>query len=186
LTDYGENFRRSLAKTLGSEGGYSNDAADKGGPTMMGVTASTLARAHNMGIVGHNDVHKLTRDEVAEIYAVMYWQPCHADDMPWPLCAIHFDMAVNCGIGGAGRTMQRALNRLYQCGLVVDGDLGPASLLALKRVLAHTNALKTICEEYCNQREAYYRRIVANNPAQAKFLRGWLNRVARNRQLIEG
>lgn len=182
--EFSDNFRRSLHFVFGNEGGLSNHPADKGGLTMMGITSGTLAAANKQGIVSCKDIRKLTREEAAEIYEVNYWERSHANDMPWPLCCLHFDAAVNSGIGGAGRLLQRTLNSLFHTELLVDGAIGPQTLRELKRVLAlgKVNAIST---EYCNQREDLYKRIVKNTPSQRIFLNGWLNRLARNRQLIE-
>ena len=182
--EFSENFRRSLHFVFGNEGGLSNHPADKGGLTMMGITSGTLAAANKQGIVSCSDIRKLTREEAAEIYEVNYWERSHANDVPWPLCCLHFDAAVNSGIGGAGRLLQRTLNSLFKTGLLVDGSVGSQTLRELKHFIAlgKVNAIST---EYCNQREELYKRIVKNNPAQRIFLNGWLNRLARNRQLIE-
>lgn len=186
MANFSENYRRALHFVLGNEGGVSNDKADRGGLTNMGVTQGALNNAYKQGIVSHNDPRKLTRDEAAAIYEANYWRPSHACDMPWPLCALHFDAAVNSGVGGAGKLLQRTLNKSEGAGLTVDGAVGPATLKALHAAIVKEDdsRIKRLCRAYCDAREALYNAIVANNPSQRRFLRGWLNRLARNRQLI--
>ena len=91
--------------------------------------------------------------------------------------------------GGAGKLLQKTLNNYAQkAGLDVcvdvDGAVGPKTLSALCQCLDLKGNVSLICEIYCNEREAYYKAIVENNPSQSKFLRGWLNRLERNRALI--
>lgn len=109
--------------------------------------------------------------------------------MPYPLCTLHFDAAVNHGVGGAGTLLQKTINNYAaKAGLDarvdVDGAVGPKTLSALCQCLDLKGNVSLICEIYCNEREKYYKSIVENNPSQAKFLRGWLNRLERNRALI--
>lgn len=186
----GGAFESALAFVLGSEGGYSNHPADRGGATNLGVTQSTLERARREGVTGlPDDVKDLRREQASEIYYALYWLPSKADKMPEPLCTLHFDAAVNHGVGGAGKLLQKTLNNYAQkAGLDVcvdvDGAVGPKTLSALCQCLDLKGNVSLICEIYCNEREAYYKAIVENNPSQTKFLRGWLNRLERNRALI--
>lgn len=188
MTNY-ENFRCSLSFVLANEGGYSNDLHDRGGETNMGITAGTMRRAYNDGLVSHTDVKTLTRDEAAVIYERYYWRPSHACDMDAPLCTLHFDASVNHGVGGAGKLLQRTINNYAaKAGLDarvdVDGAVGPKTLSALCQCLDLKGNVSLICEIYCNQREAYYKAIVENNPSQKVFWNGWMNRLERNRALI--
>lgn len=188
MTNY-ENFRRALSFVLGNEGGYSNDPLDRGGETNMGITAGTMRRAYNDGLVSHVDVKTLTRDEAAVIYERYYWRPSHACDMDAPLCTLHFDAAVNHGRGGAAKLLQKTINNYAKkAGLDikvdVDGAVGVKTLAALKVCVAYRGNLRLICEIYCNQRADYFRDIVKSRPDQSRYLNGWLKRVERNRALI--
>ena len=185
-----ENFKRALRFVLGNEGGYSNDPLDRGGATNMGITQSTLDRARREGI-GRlpQSVKDLKREQAEEIYRILYWRASRAEALPYPLCVLHFDAAVNHGVGGAGKLLQKTLNNYAQkAGLNVrvdvDGAVGPKTLSALCQCLDLTGNVPLICEIYCNEREKFYHSIVENNPSQVKFLRGWLNRLERNRALI--
>ena len=183
MADTTKNFERALSFVFGSEGGLSNHPADRGGLTNMGITAGTLARAYEREIVRCKDVRRLTRADAKTIYKAFYWQPSRADEMPWPLGALHFDAAVNHGLGGAARLLQKTLNDLGVL-LKVDGAVGPATMRALSSSLGGGN-LRRICDSYLDEREALFYRIVKNNPSQKVFLRGWLNRVAKNRKLVD-
>lgn len=184
-----DNFEKSLSFILGNEGGLSDHPADKGGLTNLGITQSTLDRAQLEFTGLPSSVKDLTRTQAEEIYRVFYWEESKADMMPYPLCTLHFDAAVNHGVGGAAKLLQRAINNYAaKAGLdvrvEVDGAVGPKTLSALCQCLDFKGNVPLICEIYCNQREKYYRSIVESNPSQAVFLRGWLNRLERNRALI--
>ena len=184
-----DNFEKFLSVVFGNEGGYSNNPHDRGGETNLGITQSTLDRAQLEFTGLPSSVKDLTRAQAEEIYRVFYWEESKADMLPYPLCTLHFDAAVNHGVGGAAKLLQRAINNYAaKAGLdvrvEVDGAVGPKTLSALCQCLDVAGNVPLICEIYCNEREKYYRSIVENNPSQAKFLRGWMNRLERNRALI--
>lgn len=188
MTNY-ENFRCSLSFVLANEGGYSNDLHDRGGETNMGITQSTLDRAQLEFSGLPSSVKDLTRAQAEEIYRVLYWEESKADMMPYPLSTLHFDAAVNHGVGGAAKLLQRTINNYaakagIDARVDVDGAVGAKTLAALCQCLDVAGNVSLICEIYCNQREAYYKAIVDNNPSQGVFLKGWLNRLERNRALI--
>ena len=182
-------FDKALSFVLGNEGGYSNDPDDRGGATNLGITQSTLDRARRQMPDLPEKVEDLTRAQAEEIYRVFYWEESKADMLPYPLCTLHFDAAVNHGLGGAGKLLQRTINNYAaKAGLDarvdVDGAVGPKTLAALCQCLDIKGNVSLICEIYCNQREAYYKAIVENNPSQKVFWNGWMNRLERNRALI--
>lgn len=184
-----DNFEKSLSFVVGNEGGLSDHPADKGGLTNLGITQSTLDRARLELTDLPESVICLTRAQAAEIYRVLYWEKSKADKMPDPLCILHFDAAVNHGVGGAGALLQKTINNYAaKAGLDVrvdvDGAVGPKTLAALCQCLDVTGNISLICEIYCNEREKYYKSIVESNPSQKVFWNGWMNRLERNRALI--
>ncbi|WP_302795240.1 glycoside hydrolase family 108 protein [Cloacibacillus evryensis] len=183
-----QDFERALSFTFGSEGGLSDHPADRGGLTNMGITIGTLHRAYMQRIVGHNDVKSLTRAEAAKIYEKFYWEPSAADEMPWPLCALHFDAAVNHGLGGAAKLLQRTLSKSRGVPLSIDGAIGPKTKRVLYAAMmdmeVNAQYRRAFCTTYLDYREQLFRAIVSNNPSQKVFLRGWLNRLEKNRKLI--
>lgn len=182
-------FDKALSFVFGNEGGYSNDPDDRGGATNLGITQSTLDRARRQMPGLPSSVKDLTRTQAEEIYRVLYWEASKADMMPYPLSTLHFDAAVNHGVGGAAKLLQRTINNYAaKAGLDVrvdvDGAVGPKTLDALDECIAAKNNVALICTIYCNEREKFYRAIVESRPEQSRFLRGWLNRLDRNRALI--
>lgn len=127
-------FDSAFERTVGIEGGYSNRAADRGGPTKYGIT-ERVARAH--GYLG--DMRDLPLSTAKMIYLEGYWRLLRLDEVErasWPIAAELFDTGVNMGVGVAGQFLQRALNALADAGLKVDGVLGPVTTAALRGYLA--------------------------------------------------
>lgn len=147
--------------------GYVNDPDDAGGETKYGV-----AKNANPDL----DIATLDWEGAKRVYFRRYWLAANCDDlsvnMP-RLAVLHFDGAVNHGVGRAGRFLQTA------AGAAVDGDVGPGTLAAV----AAKDELE-LCNKICDLREKFYRDIVANKPSQAKFLNGWLRRITEMRAFV--
>lgn len=137
--------------------GYVNDPLDRGGETKYGV-----AKNANMDL----NIATLDWDATKRVYFKRYWIAGDCQDLPARLAVLHFDGCVNHGIGRAAKILQLAV------GATADGDIGPATLRAVR-----ANDELKICASICDQREQFYRRIVANNPSQGRFLNGWLRRI---------
>lgn len=159
-------FADALPVILKFEGGFVDDSDDRGGATNKGITQGTYDAWRRGRGVPTRSVKLLEDGEVLDIYHKGYWMAAKADAVPWPLSVGHFDAAVNHGVTNAWKIMQRAL------GVADDGIPGPKTLTALQ--LADPGNLVW---EWLKARAAFYARIVQGSPSQAKFLRGWLNRV---------
>ena len=145
--------------------------ADRGGPTKYGITWGTLGKAYSQGIVDHNDITQLSREEARAIYRVFFWGASKADKMRWGLCLVHYDCAVNCGVGGAAKQLQRTLRNLG-AGITIDGAIGPKTMRAIAK-----HSTEAVAQEYLRVREAFYRGLVSRDPKQGNFLQGWMNRL---------
>ncbi len=149
--------------------GYVNDPLDRGGETKYGV-----AKNANPDL----DITNLDWEAAKRVYYRRYWLASNCDDitlMSPRLAILHFDGAVNHGVGRAGRFLQRAV------GAAEDGDVGPASLRALKTAI-DTKGDIPLCHLICDFREAFYEAIIARNPSQARFRNGWLRRIREMRE----
>jgi lysozyme family protein len=173
------NWQKSFNNVLKYEGGYVNDPLDMGGETNMGITKNTLTKAKNEGIVRPEvTVRTLTKDDASKIYKAYYWDKMGCDDYEIPIDHIIFDTVVNHGIKGGSRIIQRAINSMNIDGikLVTDGIFGKLSREAVDRICALGNTLN-FGKMILIKRKSYYDDIIANKPSQAKFRRGWYNRI---------
>lgn len=153
------------------EGGYGNDRDDRGGATNQGVTQATYdAYRHDCGLPLQS-VAGVTALEVRDIYFSRYWLPVRSNVLPAPLDLVVFDTAVNMGVDRARRYLQRAV------GVVVDGNIGPITLRAIRSDHAAGYTLQN-CEDIVALRDAKYESIARDDPSQRKFLKGWKNRLA--------
>ena len=130
------HFNTAFAVVVGLEGGYVNDPRDPGGETKYGISK----RAHPT-----LDIFNLTLEAAKETYLNQYWLPAHCDDLPWPLCLLVFDGAVNQGTDATIKLLQKASNT------VQDGILGKNTLIAIGR-----SVQKDLCARFMAHRAKRY------------------------------
>jgi lysozyme family protein len=163
---------------LKHEGGYVNHPNDKGGPTNYGITQDTLSRWLGRP-ASIEDVKNLTKEEAREIYETRYLTGPRIHTLPDPPQTLVLDMAVNHGPRTAIKMVQRVVNMADVHGeggpIDVDGIVGPQTRRAVKTTQEKMGNYfqNAIVEE----RIGFFKRIVARNPSQEVFLRGWLNRA---------
>lgn len=155
-------FDTAIEHVLQSEGGYVNDPADAGGETKWGISKRSYPSV---------DIQALTRDAAKAIYRRDYWEAARCDDIPDAVRLVHFDCAVNQGVGSAARMLQAAV------GVVVDGKIGPKTIAAVQ--MAHPGQLR---EDYLWLRASAYARLAVSKTTQRKFLPGWILRLVRVRE----
>jgi lysozyme family protein len=163
------NFEKSLALVLKSEGGFTTDVRDNGNKLPDGRAGSTnlgVTQANWEAFVGHpvswNDMKALNPTTVAPFYKRKYWDLVRGDELPTPLDYILFDFAVNAGPGTAIKILQRAV------GTTPDGALGPITLGVVKAI-----PVKLLIERYSDEKEKFYKGL-KQFPI---FGKGWLSRV---------
>jgi lysozyme family protein len=173
-----------IESLIDREGGYSSNAADRGGPTNYGITEA-VARAHGY----RGPMRDLPRDEAATIYRRLYWLRPKFDQVAkrsQAIAAELFDTGVNMGPAVAVTFLQRALSALNRdrkdyADLVPDGRIGAATLAALDTFLKLRGKSKgeTVMLRALDalQGERYIR-LAERRPANEAFLYGWLaNRI---------
>tara|TARA_R110002126_G_scaffold93706_1_gene221908 strand:+ start:259 stop:900 length:642 start_codon:yes stop_codon:yes gene_type:complete len=168
-----------------AEGGYQNDSVDTGNflngvnvGTNMGITAKTLASFLGRNVTA-SEMRNLSKDTAEEIYYKNYWKPSKAEKMPAVLSAIYFDSAVNNGLGGAAKILQRAINSISSNSnkIAVDGGVGTQTLNAIKKLNANKlhNAFKAAWKKY-------YSDLIARKSQYEKYRNGWFNRVDKHKE----
>ena len=148
-------FERAYAFVRGVEGGYSNHPNDRGGPTNLGITQKTYDDYRQQQGRSQQDVRQITEAEAEEIYRTMYWEASGANRLAGPLALVHFDAAVNHGVGNARRFLEEAQRRA--------GSEDPHA----------------ISRAYLEVRAERYLAIIRNDPSQDRFKEGWRNRLIR-------
>lgn len=162
-------FERALTHVLEMEGGWSDDPQDPGGPTNKGISLAVFAAHRGERIKRKNreqlkdDLRNIPRDDVRGIYHKRYWLAARCEDLPGGLAFMHFDAAVNQGVGRAIRFLQQAV------GATVDGIVGPRTMSAIFRS-SESHAISA----YGKLRERHYRGLKHFR----RFGRGWLHRLA--------
>lgn len=166
------NFEKSLSYVLQNEGGYTNDPFDHGGATNYGITQHDLSRYLGKS-ASPNDVKNMTMEQAQAIYRQQYWNPLHLDYVQHDgLATAIFDCCVLRGIGFI-REVQGMVH------VATDGHVGPITLEALNN--AHVG---DVIEDIIYNCQHFYYGIVAHNPTQARFLKGWLGRANRLKKLM--
>ena len=149
------DFMSCVSLVIKDEGGYVNDPADRGGETKFGISK----RAYP-----NENIKEMSYEKARSIYKRDYWDVSRCEELPEEIRYIHFDTAVNMGARMAVKLLQRA------SGITDDGIFGKQTLNASKHVTL---------ERYAQERILQYNDLVKQRPINAKFLKGWTNRVNR-------
>ena len=170
---------RMIDEVIRREGGYVNHPDDRGGPTNFGITRATLSRwlkrQASVLEVSHLDI-----ETAREIYLDDYYIRPGIDRLPEPWQPLVFDWGVNSGPSTAIRELQKLCN-LHGCHVGrMDGVIGPKTIAGAQKFLREP------LHWYLNSRRDFYHRLVANDPSQQVFLKGWLARVDRLEEELVG
>jgi lysozyme family protein len=156
-------FEPAIEFVLSHEGGYSNQPADKGGPTNFGLSQRQYPTLK---------MRSLTREKAIEIYRRDYWRPEYEQIRNQVVANKVFDIAVNTGERNAALMLQRACG---DCGypVEVDGIIGPLTIKAANQAEPFD-----LLQALRARSASHYQDIAANDPTQKVFLRGWLSRAS--------
>ena len=152
------------------EGGWSVDPRDKGnaggGCTMSGVTLATFRSVYGQKKTCA-DLKKLTNAQWNFIFKSKYWNRWKADDIKnQSIANLLVDWLWVSGAWGI-KYPQRVL------GVVDDGIVGAKTIAAINNYKNQEQLFNKLWAK----RKAHFEGIVAANPSQKVFLKGWLNRL---------
>lgn len=88
------------------EGGYTDEAADPGGPTNWGITLAD-ARMYWRPAATAVDVQRMPKSVAVDIYYKHYAAPIRYDALPAGVDYSVLDYAINSGVGRAGKVLRR-------------------------------------------------------------------------------
>ena len=162
------SFRDGLKFVLAAEGGISDDAADTGGLTNLGITHTEYDSYRASKELPLRSVRDISLVEARDIYRHNYWLKSGCSDTPRRVAISCFDWQVNSGRGFS--TLQLALG-----GIAADGIPGHRTFNELSYWLTKPNHEDKLLHKYFAIREADYRRWGVGS--QSVFLGGWLRRA---------
>ena len=171
-----QDFIKALGFLLKSEGGFNNIPGDSGGPTNRGISLRflrdtgdyDLSDLDHDGDIDIDDIRAMDPDKAGLIYKKYFWDYFPMEAIPAQISYVLFDVAVNSGQKTAAKLLQTAL------GSVPDGVIGRNTLYCLSLI----DSPYFIANRMLLLRADQYRKYVEKNQKLAKFLDGWLNRVA--------
>lgn len=160
--------RDLITAIIASEGGdaYTDDPADKGGPTKYGITQKALTDWRRVPATPE-DVQLLTEGEARAIYEHRYIiEPGFSLIGSEALRGVLVDFGVNSGPRNAVRALQAVL------GVTVDGIIGPQTVQAAALKDGRRLGILVLA-----QRGRFIGRWLERDHSQAKYAAGILNRV---------
>jgi lysozyme family protein len=169
-------FDKAIEYTLVNEGGFSNVPQDHGGPTNYGITQHDYAQFKGRSVTA-DEVRHMTLDEAKQIYQAHYWFPAY-EKLDAGVATCIFDWGVLHGTTSARKLAQTCANSV-SARLDVDGSIGPLSVQAINFI-----SPAAFIRAYSHMVRAYFAGIVAHNPSQIVFLKGWDSRADRMLTLI--
>ena len=184
-------FKIGYELTSINEGGYANDADDKGGETYKGISRNShpnwvgwiaidSIKKSNPGIT-KAALNKILAEDldlqkrVHDFYNAIFWDTLRLDEIfEQDLANELYDTGVNFGGSRAIKMIQEACNLTRSdIQLEVDGKIGSNTIKAIN---THPNPKLLFKMTNVLQGEAYIE-IWRRDPTQEKFIKGWFNRV---------
>jgi lysozyme family protein len=160
-------YPQAIAKVFNSEGGYTNNPKDPGGPTNWGITLHD-ARTYWKSDATAEDVKRMPKSVAETIYQLHYANPIFYNSLPAGVDYSVLDYAVNSGVERAVKTLQSIL------GVTEDGVLGPVTLQAALAA-DPTQTINKIWDDRLQFDEK-----IKSWPI---FGRGWSSRIRQGRKL---
>lgn len=177
------DISKTLAVIYGHEGGLQCDKSDPGnwsggrvgkgfqGCTKYGIATNTYP---------NEDIRNLSLKRAGELYKRDFWTPLHLSEMKSQGLATEImDTAVNCGVGTAGRILQRVCNHLNGQGkdYPVNGRITSDNIRWLNWYTSEQGNRLRVYKLLNGYQLGRYLEIIDKNPKMAKYLNSWLSRV---------
>lgn len=154
---------------------YTNDPADRGGPTKWGITQKAWSDYAGFDATPA-DIQGINEDDARDFYEEIYIVGPKFNQLPAMLVPLVVDCGVNHGVRAASKWVQRAI------GAKQDGWIGPNTLTQM----AGTDTMAVYLRVSAYRLRLYGRLVSADKELkvaqglglnlQAKFAAGWNNR----------
>ena len=143
--------------------------------TNMGVTQATLSDFFGRQATVE-EVRGMDRATAREIYERLYLTGPRIDTLPDILVPVCFDACVHSGARRAVKLLQQVLNAAGYGPLEADGALGPQTREAARTAAAEMGPW--LVNAYLEQRRMFLEALIAADPGQERFRKGWTARLA--------
>ena len=168
------NFDQSAARVLKLEGGYQSNPSDKGNYNSLrqnvGTNYGVSARLYEDWIgrpPSLADMKAITKALALRIYRERFWNKINGDAIrDQALAELVFDGAINHGVYRSLVLLQEVL------GVPTTGAINSATLTAI-----NSRNAASVYNAYRQRRIKFYNSLVAADPSQGVFLKGWLSRM---------
>lgn len=148
------------------EGGFVDDPLDRGGATNKGITIGTFRNFYGKDATVEQ-LKNITDEQWLHIFKSGYWDKWKADDIEnQSIADIVVDWAWASGTATSIKQVQKIL------GVAVDGIVGNDTLTAI-----NTADQSSLFDKIRSRRIEFVENIVKRDPSQARFLKGWKNRI---------
>lgn len=167
-------FPEAFDYTINNEGGFVNNPHDHGGPTNWGIIqteySAFLGRPASV-----DDVRRMPKSDAEAIYKKKYWNSLSLGSITHKHVAMAlFDRSILNGLLGVSRYVREILGE-HETGM--PNFIGDIAKVNAQDPVKFVLKLADLCE-------ASHRARVAAHPDQAVFLKGWINRVQRLRDVL--
>jgi lysozyme family protein len=163
------NFDLYFPKLITHEGGYVNDAADKGGETYRGISRKNFPNwagwqtIDQLKPIKRGTILQSLEALVKAFYKSTFWTWSQNINNQM-IAEILVDWRINGGFNA--KKVQQMVGEKQ------DGKIGSKTIAAINR----TNATR-LFETIKQARATHYAQIVRNDPTQKKFEKGWFDRL---------
>jgi lysozyme family protein len=175
------NFDKAVDVVFKNEGGFVDDAADKGGATKFGISLAFLQKhgidINHDGKTTKDDIIILTLADAKALYKENFWKPIMGDKITSQRVATKLlDMVVLSGTAQGVRDFQRGV---ISCGgkIVEDAICGSKTVEAANLISADLSGETMLIERVREFQRVLYAHIVRHDRTQGKFWDGWMKRV---------
>ena len=148
------------------EGGFVDDPLDRGGATNKGITIGTFRNFYGKEATVEQ-LKNITDEQWLHIFKCGFWDKWKADDINNQSIA---DIVVDWAWGSGAATSIKQVQKIL--GVAVDGIVGDDTLTAI-----NIAGQRSLFVKIHNRRIEFVENIVKRDPSQARFLKGWKNRI---------
>jgi len=123
------------------------------------------------------DIMNFTQEYAKVIYYHNYWMPAHSNDIPYPLCILYFETAVDAGKKRAIKLLQMMLNNLCDTTFDIDGEASQLVFITLNKHKDNKDKMIQMVAEYLMLKLNFYYRLSSSKSEFETCILGWSKKI---------